>query len=222
MWFNPQTNFALTPRTIPIDTALENFSYFAIFTRSSMVEQTTPTMHLIYATWRGGKKTHAKMLQVWSIHHLFTYIWLKFIVHVGKYCIHGAFSGMVGWLMWPYHFFGFRCMWVFQYLGGRGGEVKSWLPKKMMWNFGGLGVVQGFETGDLRQADISRFTHENWKQIVDAHPANGPTFKLFWGIRYLVVSRKNKSSNFHFMIFWLSKDVMSQLLCYFRYTENPS
>eukprot|EP00434_Breviolum_minutum_P004419 symbB.v1.2.003894.t1/scaffold217.1/size263214/4 len=34
--------------TIPIDTALENFSYFAIFTRSSMVEQTTPTMHLIY------------------------------------------------------------------------------------------------------------------------------------------------------------------------------
>ena len=45
---------------------------------------------------------------------LFSYIWRKnLIVHVSKYSIHGAFSGMVGWLMWPYHIFGFRCVWVF-------------------------------------------------------------------------------------------------------------
>ncbi|CAK9114759.1 unnamed protein product [Durusdinium trenchii] len=32
--------------TVPVDTAVENYSYFAIFSRSSLVEQTTPTMHL--------------------------------------------------------------------------------------------------------------------------------------------------------------------------------
>ncbi|CAL1129505.1 unnamed protein product [Cladocopium goreaui] len=34
--------------TIPVDTALQNYSHFAVFTRSSLVEQTTPSMHLIY------------------------------------------------------------------------------------------------------------------------------------------------------------------------------
>ena len=36
-------------RSVPADTDLSNYSYFAIFARSSLVEQTTPATHLIFA-----------------------------------------------------------------------------------------------------------------------------------------------------------------------------
>ena len=38
------------------------------------------------------------MLYVWNSYHTFTYIWLKFIVHVGKYSTHGAFKG-IDWIL---------------------------------------------------------------------------------------------------------------------------
>ena len=129
MWLNPPTNFALIPRTIPIDTALENFSYFAIFTRSSMVEQTTPTMHLIYATWRGWKKPRCQRCSRYEIFTIYSPTFgSNLIVHVSQYSIHGAFSGMVDV---TYPIFGFRCVWVFSYLGGWGGG-EIFAPKKMM------------------------------------------------------------------------------------------
>ena len=38
-----------------MDTAIENYSHLAIFTRSTLAEQTTPTMHLIDATWLASR-----------------------------------------------------------------------------------------------------------------------------------------------------------------------
>lgn len=37
--------------TVPVDTPLSRFTHFLIYTKSSLVEQTTPFEHLIYDAW---------------------------------------------------------------------------------------------------------------------------------------------------------------------------
>ena len=252
MWFNPPTHFALIPRTIPIDTALENFSYFAIFTRSSMVEQTTPTMHLIYATWRGCKKTHAKMLQVWNIHHFIQLHLAQKFNCTCKKIFHTWSIFRDGWCDPTTFLVSAVCGYFHIWEGREGCEIfppprQEKNDVKFRWVGSGELIFPGFSAGKI--------AHHQWKLETDCQCSlsQWPTPLNFWGdniftrwwfqifciftpiwgrfpfwlifFRWVETtnqfSRKNKSSNFNFMIFfgWVR---MSQLLCYFSYTENPS